>query len=64
MSYRRTKIPMSKQSIYIPEPMRSELAAESKRLDRPLSWLLQRCVMVGMPYIRSLPTVSEAEAAE
>ena len=31
-----------KQSVYIPEPMLSEIKRECERQDRSLSWLIQR----------------------
>jgi uncharacterized small protein (TIGR04563 family) len=31
-----------KQSLYFPGPMLDEIAAEARRLDRSLSWVVQR----------------------
>ena len=36
-----------KLSIYFPESMLREMEAEAQRLDRPLSWLIQRAWKIG-----------------
>jgi uncharacterized small protein (TIGR04563 family) len=50
-----------KQSLYVPQPVLDVLNAEGHRLDRSLSWLIQRCVRHGLPSIRALPTVHEPD---
>lgn len=48
-----------KQSLYFPESMLQEIQKEAARLDRSLSWIVQRCVKIGLPDIRKLPSVNE-----
>jgi uncharacterized small protein (TIGR04563 family) len=38
-----------KLSIYVPEFLLREMEAEATRLERPLSWLLQRAWKIGYP---------------
>ena len=38
-----------KQSLYFPEAMLTELQREADRLERSLSWVVQRCVRTGLP---------------
>lgn len=48
-----------KQSLYFPESMLDEIQHEAARLDRSLSWIVQRCVKVALPEIRKLPSVND-----
>jgi uncharacterized small protein (TIGR04563 family) len=48
-----------KQSLYFPESMLEEIQHEAARLDRSLSWIVQRCVKIGLPEIRKLPSVND-----
>ena len=48
-----------KQSLYFTEAMLHEIKHESLRLDRSLSWIVQRCVKIALPEIRKLPSVNE-----
>ncbi len=48
-----------KQSLYFPESMLQEIQREATRLDRSLSWIVQRCVKIGLGDIRRLPSVNE-----
>jgi uncharacterized small protein (TIGR04563 family) len=50
-----------KQSLYFPESMLDEIQREAARLDRSLSWVVQRCVKVALPEIRKLPSVNDVE---
>jgi uncharacterized small protein (TIGR04563 family) len=55
-----------KQSLYFPELMLKEIQREADRLDRSLSWIVQRCIRVGLSELRKLPStdspaVSSAE---
>ena len=52
-----------KQSLYFPESMLQEIQKEAARLDRSLSWIVQRCVKTGRPDIRKLPSVNEPDDA-
>ena len=48
-----------KQSLYFPETMLQEIQKEAARLDRSLSWIVQRCVKIGLSDIRKLPSVND-----
>jgi len=48
-----------KQSLYFPESMLQEIQMQATRLDRSLSWIVQRCVKIGLSEIRGLPSVDE-----
>lgn len=48
-----------KQSLYFPEAMLEEIQHEANRLDRSLSWIVQRCVKIGLSEIRKLPSVND-----
>jgi len=48
-----------KQSLYFPETMLEDLQHETARLDRSLSWIVQRCVKIGLSEIRKLPAVND-----
>lgn len=48
-----------KQSLYFPETMLEEIQHEAARLDRSLSWIVQRCVKIGLHEIRKLPSVND-----
>ena len=48
-----------KQSLYFPESMQHDIKHESARLDRTLSWIVQRCVKIALPEIRKLPSVND-----
>jgi len=50
-----------KQSLYFPEVMLQEIQQEAARLDRSLSWFVQRCVKIGLSDIRKLPSVNDIE---
>lgn len=50
-----------KQSLYFPESMLDEIQKEAARLDRSLSWIVQRCVKVALPEIRKLPSVNDVD---
>ena len=44
-----------KQSLYFPLQMLVEIREEAKRLDRSLSWVIQRAWMVAKGEIRDMP---------
>ena len=48
-----------KQSLYFPEEMLKAIQDEADRLDRSLSWVVQRCVLGHMPEVRRLPSIPE-----
>jgi uncharacterized small protein (TIGR04563 family) len=48
-----------KQSLYFPETMLEDIKAEAKRLNRSLSWVVQRAWKVARKDVKSLPGVNE-----
>jgi len=48
-----------KQSLYFPESMLQEIATEAARLDRSLSWVMQRAWQVARKDIQKLPSVND-----
>jgi uncharacterized small protein (TIGR04563 family) len=48
-----------KQSLYFPESMLKEIMAEAARLDRSLSWVMQRAWQVARKDIRKIPSVDD-----
>ncbi|HEX7479306.1 MAG TPA: TIGR04563 family protein [Polyangiales bacterium] len=48
-----------KQSLYFPETMLKDLQHEADRLDRSLSWVVQRCVRIGMLELKKLPSTDD-----
>ena len=52
-----------KQSLYFPESMLEDMKAESARLDRSLSWVVQRAWKVARAEIRKIPGSQSVEAS-
>jgi uncharacterized small protein (TIGR04563 family) len=50
-----------KQSLYFPESMLKSLQQEADRLDRSLSWIVQRCVKTGITELRKLPSTDGSD---
>ncbi len=48
-----------KQSLYFPESMLAEIKDEAARLDRSLSWVVQRAWKLARADIRKIPSVNE-----
>ena len=48
-----------KQSLYFPESMLVEIQQEATRLDRSLSWVMQRAWKLARADIRKLPSVND-----
>ena len=48
-----------KQSLYFPETMLEDIKAEAKRLNRSLSWVVQRAWKVARKDVKNLPGVNE-----
>lgn len=46
-----------KKSLYVPEPMLSEIQREAERQDRSLSWLIQRAWKIARGEIKKTPGV-------
>jgi uncharacterized small protein (TIGR04563 family) len=53
-----------KQSLYFPELMLKEIQREADRLDRSLSWIVQRAWKTARPEIRKIPSSREIEERE
>jgi uncharacterized small protein (TIGR04563 family) len=53
-----------KQSLYFPEAMLQEIKDEASRLDRSLSWVVQRAWKLARPEIRRIPSVGDVEEGE
>lgn len=53
-----------KQSLYFPESMLQEIKDEAARLDRSLSWIVQRAWKTARLDIRKIPSVNDIEEQE
>jgi uncharacterized small protein (TIGR04563 family) len=53
-----------KQSLYFPESMLQEIKEEAARLDRSLSWVVQRAWKLARAEIRKIPSVNEIADGE
>ena len=53
-----------KQSLYFPESMLQEIKEEANRLDRSLSWVVQRAWKLARVDIKKLPSVNEVSEVE
>lgn len=47
-----------KQSLYFPEEMLREIQDEARRLDRSLSWVVQKAWKVAREQIKKLPSAT------
>jgi len=59
-----SSIEKRKQSLYFPQDMLEEIAAEAKRQDRSLSWIVQRAWLIARDDIRKYPSINDPEADE
>lgn len=50
-----------KQSLYFPAEQLEEIKDEAARLDRSLSWVVQRAWKIASGEIKKLPSVNEPE---
>ncbi len=50
-----------KQSLYFPEAMLQEIKDEAARLDRSLSWIVQRAWKLARLEIKKIPSVNDIE---
>jgi uncharacterized small protein (TIGR04563 family) len=50
-----------KQSLYFPESMLEEIKGEAGRLNRSLSWVVQRAWKVARQEVRKLPSVNDVD---
>ena len=53
-----------KQSLYFPESMLEEIKHEAMRLDRSLSWIVQRAWKTARPEVKKIPSSREVEDRE
>ena len=56
-----SKTDKRKQSLYFPESMLQEIKEEAARLDRSLSWVVQRAWKISRAEIKKLPSVNEVD---
>jgi uncharacterized small protein (TIGR04563 family) len=59
-----SKTDKRKQSLYFPESMLQEIKEEAARLDRSLSWVVQRAWKLARLEIKKLPSVNEVAEGE
>jgi uncharacterized small protein (TIGR04563 family) len=50
-----------KQSLYFPETMLDEIKEEAGRLNRSLSWVVQRAWKVARQDVKKLPSVNDVD---
>jgi uncharacterized small protein (TIGR04563 family) len=62
--YIMTKSDKRKQSLYFPEKMLDEIAAEATRQDRSLSWIVQKAWKIAKSDICKYPSVNDGEEEE
>jgi len=48
-----------KQSLYFTEDMLADIQAEAIRLDRSVSWIVQRSWMIAKSKIKEIPSIDE-----
>jgi uncharacterized small protein (TIGR04563 family) len=51
-----------KQSLYFPESMLQEIKEEAARLDRSLSWIVQRAWKLARAEVRKIPSVNDVDS--
>ena len=56
-----SKTDKRKQSLYFPESMLDEIKAEAGRLNRSLSWVVQRAWKVARQDVKKLPSVNDVD---
>jgi uncharacterized small protein (TIGR04563 family) len=49
-----------KQSLYFPEGMLQEVKEQAARLDRSMSWVIQRAWKLAAQQVRDLPSMGDA----
>lgn len=54
-----TTMDKRKQSLYFPEKMLDELRFEAARMDRSLSWVLQKAWKCAREQVRAMPSANE-----
>lgn len=59
MSNEAPKSDKRKQSLYFPEDMLDEIKQEAVRLDRSLSWIVQRAWKIARLEVKRIPSVDD-----
>jgi uncharacterized small protein (TIGR04563 family) len=59
-----SKTDKRKQSLYFPESMLQEIKEEAARLDRSLSWVVQRAWNISRLEIKKLPSVNDVDGGD
>lgn len=59
-----SKTDKRKQSLYFPESMLQEIKEEAARLDRSLSWVVQRAWKLARVEIKKLPSVNDVNGED
>ena len=59
-----SKTDKRKQSLYFPESMLQEIKEEAARLDRSLSWVVQRAWKISRTEIKKLPSVNDVDGGD
>ncbi len=59
-----SKTDKRKQSLYFPESMLQEIKEEAARLDRSLSWVVQRAWKLSRLDIKKLPSVNDVDGSD
>lgn len=50
-----------KQSLYLPTDILQPLQEEAARLDRSLSWVVQRACKAGLDTLRAMPSMTDTD---
>src|ERR1700677_318203 len=59
-----SKTDKRKQSLYFPESIIQQIKEEAARLDRSLSWVVQRAWKISRLEIKKLPSVNEGDGRD
>ena len=51
-----------RKNFYLPESYVKEIEAEALRLDRSLSWIIQRAWLEGREKIKKYPSIDDADS--
>lgn len=53
-----------KQSLYFPQGMLDEIRREARRIERPISWVMQRSWIVAKASIKAIASAPNEESAD
>lgn len=62
MEQERSIVDKFKQSLYFPDDMLAEIREEAVRLDRSLSWVVQRAWKIARRQVQSMPSDPPVES--